>query len=484
MVKNILALALLAIITTGTAATAKPRIAFKNGVLKIAQFTDIHWTPLSARCTETADAIRSVIESERPDLAVLTGDIVTDTPAMDGWRTVTAIFEDARLPFAVVMGNHDAENAAKDDIYELLSGCSYYVGDKGPDNISGKGNSVIAIGDGCDDDGKPKALVYLFDSNDYPADKSHGAYDKIHFDQIAWYRQQSERYTRMNGGRPLPALAFFHIPLPEFNELEGDGKTYGRNEEGGIAAADVNSGMFSSMLDMNDVMGVFVGHDHNNDFIGIDKGILLGYGRVSGYDAYGTFRRGARIIKLYEGKRKMDTWITTSEGREPAYYYPSGLNAEEEDTMTYLPAIKTGKPEHGVAYTYRTGKCKSTADIAACTMVKSGTMNNFSIAEADSADHFAYEFDALINIPVRGVYRFYTRSDDGSALLIDGKKVVDNDGGHSAKRAEGKIALEAGYHRLSLLYFEDYMGQELEVGIAGRHIDETAIPDDMLYLPE
>ena len=34
-------------------------------------------------------------------------------------------------------------------------------------------------------------------------------------------------------------------------------------------------------------MGVFVGHDHDNDFIGIDKGIALGYGRVTGADAYG-----------------------------------------------------------------------------------------------------------------------------------------------------------------------------------------------------
>ena len=82
-------------------------------------------------------------------------------------------------------------------------------------------------------------------------------------------------------------MAFFHIPLIEYNEIRGDGKTYGNDKEGGVASANINSGMFASFLDMRDVMGVFVGHDHDNDFIGIDKGIALGYGRVTGADAYG-----------------------------------------------------------------------------------------------------------------------------------------------------------------------------------------------------
>lgn len=63
-------------------------------------------------------------------------------------------------------------------------------------------------------------------------------------------------------------------------------------------------------------MGVFAGHDHDNDYLGINKGIVLGYGRVTGADAYGELTRGARIIELYEGKFRFDTWITTPSGRE------------------------------------------------------------------------------------------------------------------------------------------------------------------------
>ena len=111
-------------------------------------------------------------------------------------------------------------------------------------------------------------------------------------------------------------------------------------------------------------------------------------------------------------------------------------------------------------------------------------MKNISIGDAPVADQFAYEFRTLVNIPERGVYRFYTFSDDGSVLYIDGKLVVDNDGGHSGRRAEGKIALEKGLHELHLLYFEDYMGQELEVGYSGRNIFETPLTEEMLFLPD
>ena len=60
--------------------------------------------------------------------------------------------------------------------------------------------------------------------------------------------------------------------------------------------------------------------------------------------------------------------------------------------------------------------------------------------------------------------------------------IVDNDGGHSGRRAEGKVALEAVYHELHLLYFEDYMGQELEVGYSGRNVLETVLPDTKMCI--
>ena len=259
--------------------------------------------------------------------------------------------------------------------------------------------------------------------------------------------------------------------------------TLGQKEEG-IASPKINTGFFASLVEMKDVMATFAGHDHDNDYIGMLYNVGLAFGRVSGWDAYGDFERGGRIIELREGKFEFDSWIRTSSGKEYTYYYPSGLTSKDEETMEFLPA-KTVKPKkHGVAYTYYEGKFKHTDQIASGTKVKEGTMKNISIQEAPAKDHFAYEFRTLINISEKGVYRFYTYSDDGSKLFIDGKAIVDNDGSHNARIAKGKVPLDAGFHELRVLYFEDYMGEALEVGVSSRKIKEAVLPEDWYYLPE
>jgi len=65
-------------------------------------------------------------------IAILSGDVVTEDPAIDGWKSVIRIFDEAKVPFVVTMGNHDAEHMAKDDIYDLLLESPYYAGTKGP----------------------------------------------------------------------------------------------------------------------------------------------------------------------------------------------------------------------------------------------------------------------------------------------------------------------------------------------------------------
>lgn len=462
--------------------SAQKRLKFKEGKFLIAQFTDLHWQPRSPGCTETAATIRKVLKSERPDLAVISGDVVTGDPAIDGWKAIVALFDEAKIPFVVTMGNHDGEHMKKEEIYNFLLQSPYYVGEKGPKEIMGCGNCVLPIYSSKNGE-KLEALVYCIDSNDYRSEKAYGPYDWIHFNQIEWYRRQSSKFRSKNNGKTLPALAFFHIPLPEYNELVGKQQKFGNDMDREVGAALINSGMFASFIDMRDVMGVFTGHDHNNDYIGINKGIALAYGRLSGKDAGGSLERGARIIELEEGKFQFNTWISTPIGREPIYYYPSGVNSKEENCLKYQAAQQLSARQNGVMYTYYEGKCKQVSQIASCRKVKEGVLPNFSIGQAEAADHFAYEFVTFLQIPERGVYNFYTFSDDGSVLYIDDNLVVNNDGGHSAQRADGKIALEKGFHKLRLLYFENYMGQELEVGYSGRKIPETTLTASQLFLP-
>ena len=462
-------------------AYAQKSVAFREGKLKIVQLTDIHWDPQSKNCAQTAQTIEAVLALEKPDIAMLTGDVVTEKPGPEGWKAIIALLEKAQVPFTVMMGNHDAEVMPKQEIYDLLTQSPYFIGEKGPETIHGCGNYVVPVYGA--DHKTTKALLYCIDSNDYPESKDYGTYDWIHFDQIAWYRQTSARFTKENGGNPLPALAFFHIALPEYDAIPNNGTMLGEKNEGS-GASKINSGLFASFIEMGDVMGAFVGHDHDNDFIGTHYQIALAYGRVTGTDAYGDLERGMRVIELKENERSFDTWVRTPSKKGDIFYYPSGLTSLDEEQMSYLPATTTKAGKPGVAYTYYEGKFKSTADVLKAKPVKEGTFRNFSIKEAAADDHFGYQFHSLINIPEKGVYKFHIYSDDGARLFIDGQEVIDNDGSHSAGEATGKVALEKGFHEIRVIYFEDYMGQALEIGITGKNLPKQVLPDGMLFLPE
>jgi hypothetical protein len=69
------------------------------------------------------------------------------------------------------------------------------------------------------------------------------------------------------------------------------------------------------MRESGDVMGIFVGHDHDNDFVAMYHGILLGYGRFSGGNTeYNHLSNGGRVIILKEGKRSFDTYVHLRSG--------------------------------------------------------------------------------------------------------------------------------------------------------------------------
>jgi hypothetical protein len=453
-----------------------------DGAFKIAQFTDLHFVDGSPNSATTEATIRYVLETEKPDVAILTGDQAIDVPSANIWPAIARIFEEAQTPFAVVFGNHDAETITKDSAFLLLGRSPFFIGEKGPETIYGTGNYVLEVRSHTSD--QTAALLYCFDSNDYPRNNKLSYYDWIHYDQIEWYRQQSKKYTQANNNQPLPALAFFHIPLHEYEQIAESETLVGTKGEG-IAPGKINSGMFASFIEMQDVQGVFVGHDHNNDYIGITSGIALAFGRVGGADAYGYLERGARIIELYEDNpRFFHTWIRVPSGVEHGYYYPSGLTDDQEKNSAYLPAQPVSPTKNGVAYNYYEGKFRSADEITSTPVLQTGTLKNFSIREAAAENRFGYEFRTWIKIPQKGLYTFHLFSDDGAKLYIDGQLAVDNDGSHSEKSASGTLALDEGFHDLRLLYFEDYMGQTLEVGLSSKHIVETLIPDELLYLPE
>lgn len=314
----------------------KIRFSFnENGKFKIAQFTDIHWIHGAPTVSRSIESIKAVLAAEKPDIAILTGDLVYKVSDREPWTELAAIFEESKTPFTVTLGNHDAEggtNITRSEIFDILMRSPYFVGEKGPEEIHGTGNHVIPV---YGRNNKTAALLYCFDSNAYSTNPKISGYDVIHFDQIAWYREESDKYTNGNNGNPLPALAFFHIPLLEYWQVIGTPNFIGIHRED-PCPPNYNTGLFYSFLDKKDVMGIFVGHEHLNDYIGMLSDIALAYGRVSGWEAYGDLERGARIIELDENEFVFNTWISTPTGIEQIFNYPTGISSVDEVTMNVL----------------------------------------------------------------------------------------------------------------------------------------------------
>lgn len=306
-----------------SAYSKQPVLQFKNNKFKIVQCTDLHLISgkeFAEKNDSTYALMRNVIKAENPDLVVLTGDIVVSGGAAQIWHEVVQPMTEAHVPFAVTFGNHDTEaDISKPNILKLLQENKYNLTSNADKKISGVGNCSLPV---LSSEGSAMPwAIYLFDSHAYTNDSTMGYYDWIKNDQIQWYRKQSAAYQHEQG-KPISALAFFHIPLPEFEEVRNQKNVLGSIAEP-VASPRMNSGLFSSFAEMGDVMGVFVGHDHNDDYVGPLAGICLGYGRKTGYASayHEILERGARVIELYENEKKFDTHIRTMSGRYLDYSF-------------------------------------------------------------------------------------------------------------------------------------------------------------------
>lgn len=300
-----------ALCMAGLLAASAQSVRFNSeGKLKIVQFTDIHWRAGDPATADAAANMNRVLDEERPDVVVYTGDVTTGKPAAEGLDKALEPVVSRGLPFAVTLGNHDDEqDLTRGQIYEYLSQ---------------KHNILSAMADRPDlavtvtsADGKEvRAVLYVMDSNAYSTIDSLKGYGWFRRDQVDWYARKSAELTAANGGKPLPALAFFHIPFPEYNEASAapGNPLIGQRGEKACSPA-INTGMFAAMLEAGDVMGTFVGHDHVNNYVTPWHGILLCYGQFSGgMTTYTDGRRGARVIELTEGERGFKTWIRMSDG--------------------------------------------------------------------------------------------------------------------------------------------------------------------------
>ncbi|WP_294627008.1 metallophosphoesterase family protein [uncultured Bacteroides sp.] len=296
----------------------------KDGKFKIVQFTDVHYIYNDARSAISIERINQVLDVEKPDLVLFTGDLIYGKPAEESMRTVLNQVSKRNLPFAVMFGNHDDEQGlSRKELFEIIRSVPCNLTATTPD-IAGVTNFILPVR--SSDGAKDAAVLYCIDSHSYSQIKGVGGYDYIKMNQIQWYKENSKRFADKNGGAPVPSYAFFHIALPEYNQAAASEEAvlYGIRKER-ACAPQLNSGFFTAMKEMGDVKGVFVGHDHDDDYTVFWKGILLAYGRYTGGNTvYNHLSNGARVIELDEHTPdSFKTWIRLKDGVEQSVVCPA-----------------------------------------------------------------------------------------------------------------------------------------------------------------
>lgn len=143
--------------------------------------------------------------------------------------------------------------------------------------------------------------------------------------------------------------------------------------------------------------------------------------------------------------------------------------------MQPLPAIKTGATQSGLSFKYYEGNWQYLPDFSTLQPVKTGVSKKVDLQNIGHRDNqFAVVLEGYVELAATGTYTFFTRSDDGSKLYIDGELVVDNDGDHSVNWKYGTTILEKGKHRLRVEYFDGSGYQFLSAGM----VDEEGFKEE------
>lgn len=134
----------------------------------------------------------------------------------------------------------------------------------------------------------------------------------------------------------------------------------------------------------------------------------------------------------------------------------------------------------GLNYSYYEQTMSNLNSINSYTPVKTGVVPNFDISVRNRNENIAFKWEGKIKIPTAGNYTFYTRSDDGSTLFIDGTQIVSNDYNQGMTERSGVRNLTAGVHNIRVLYRNATGGFGLEVSYQGPGLSKRLIPSSAL----
>ncbi|KAG5923322.1 hypothetical protein E4U42_004995 [Claviceps africana] len=313
--------------------------------------------------------MRKVLDCEKPDFVVLNGDLITGEAAYkrNNTRYVDQLVKplvERKLTWGSTYGEHDHTFTLRGD--SLLRRERRFPGSRTrkmvKDMRAGTSNYFVPVFAADCVDPKhakchPELLLWFFDSR---GGYYHDQITKwgnptaqpnwVDASAVKWF-QETNRKLSTAADRPIPALAFVHMPVKATSALQegiDPGKNPGINQDAPVSHqgrrwcnkrthdmgalncvdGDFDGPFMNALATAPGLMGLFYGHDHGNTWCRrwqprvsetetTAKGLHLCYGQHTGYGGYGDWIRGGRQIIVHRRRERLtvQTHIRLEDGR-------------------------------------------------------------------------------------------------------------------------------------------------------------------------
>ena len=250
-----------------------------------------------------------ILEQEKPDLVVLTGDIVKNQKKYE--HGYDSLFGSAMQPIKkrkipyVWTGGNEINNLSNYDLHEIdyTFGGHYswtgYIWDIGHDDMPytfddlGYFTSRIPIIDEATDD--EILSIFTLDTTDKGCTHPDlPGYPCISTKTVEWLGLQQMSHSHEYNYRDF---LFMHRPIQEFMPMANLYHFFG-NKQQVVGCQSLNTGLYAQSVESLKTAWISAGGDSNNDFAGKYHDIYLSYARKSGYAGDGRLNRGARVFEL------------------------------------------------------------------------------------------------------------------------------------------------------------------------------------------
>lgn len=301
----------------------KGRLKFReNGTFQIMQLSDLHITKKKKHNKQTLEFIGNAAEAIKPDLIVLSGDIINGNRLFGALssekgrvkkaiKNLMKVLEKLEIPVAICFGEKDDDNR----IYKHTQAKIYHkyncvcVGESYADC----GTYYLPIYSSSDS--KMKYCLWVFDSQ-YEDDTQK--INAVTDNRLEWFKKMSEKMKEENSGEEVYSLLFQHSFVPEIYQnlkpvpsntvgcIQKDDKFYiinKDNTEGFLGEAPtccVQTGQFATIQKQQNVVAMVFGNNHTNCFVSEFHDIDLIATPTASAFAYGDELRGLRMFTIFE----------------------------------------------------------------------------------------------------------------------------------------------------------------------------------------